>query len=791
MSRLVSLTNLSLGKKVAFLTVVGLILGGSMFAFLSIQALNRSTQAMLEERLMTTSLIAVYADEVLERALGELTNVAQGVEGDFLTPGTQSQLIALEATYSRMSIATPNIFLLSEDGNVVWSRSEYDRLQGIDMTPYLADVDISANSVPGISGLVTIPGTQIPVVLLLSSTAEGQDGTNGVLVTAVDLTRSSIGGFIQPLGLGETGYVEIVDQNGVVIARTDPGRELAPFEESDHPDRFAELILTGEPTVGTCHTCHIEQEQATGRDVLAFAPLSAAPWGVAIRQSEEEALAPTRQLRQRLLISGGGLLGIALLFVGISTRGVVRRIRTLTTACQRISGGDLTTPITPMGADEVGALASTFDHMRVRLKASHGQLEQRTRELSSLLTVSEILTSAPDLTHLLDAVLGKAVEVIPEADGGVLFLEDPHQRALVAQSVVGLEMSSLPRIPLTSDDTAQWMPQEPEVFAKQVCDMFVGPDGRYAKVESAIHAPVINKGRCIGCLIMVADKQSPAFSGADSRLIETIADYIAIAVERARLTQEAEEAKAWREADRLKSQFISSISHELRTPLTSIKGYSTSLLRQDTTWDEETKREFLETIDIKTDELRDLIDKLLQMARLEAGQPESEREPVLIPHLARKIVQEMAPHAKEHEITLEFPKSVPVVEADVRQMEQVLCNLLENAVKYSPMGGKIAVAGEAKGDHVLITVSDEGVSISKEHQNKVFERFFRVNSLQTRGTPGTGLGLAIAKAHVTAHGGNIWVDSAPGMGSKFCFTWPLKVSPDQSGSSANVAKGVR
>jgi signal transduction histidine kinase len=215
------------------------------------------------------------------------------------------------------------------------------------------------------------------------------------------------------------------------------------------------------------------------------------------------------------------------------------------------------------------------------------------------------------------------------------------------------------------------------------------------------------------------------------------------------------------------------------------------LLRQDTTWDEETEREFLETIDMKADELRDLIDKLLQMARLEAGQPESEREPVLVPHLARKIAQEMASRTKEHEITLEFPKSFPVVEADVRQIEQVLCNLLENAVKYSPTGGRITIAGESKVDHVLITVSDEGVGISKEHQNKVFERFFRANSLQTRGTPGTGLGLAIAKAHVAAHGGNIWVDSAPGMGSKFCFTWPLKVSSDQGGSSTNVAKGVR
>ena len=116
--------------------------------------------------------------------------------------------------------------------------------------------------------------------------------------------------------------------------------------------------------------------------MLAFAPLSQAPWGVAIRQSEEEALAPTQELRRNLLLSGAGLLVIGLLLVGTTTRDFVRRIRILITACHRIADGDLTSPVTSLGKDEIGTLAQTFDGMRTKLKTSYEELEQRTKELS-------------------------------------------------------------------------------------------------------------------------------------------------------------------------------------------------------------------------------------------------------------------------------------------------------------------------------------------------------------------------------------------------------------------------
>jgi signal transduction histidine kinase/HAMP domain-containing protein len=774
------LTNLSLRKKVVLMAAVGLIAGVGLFSFLSMQALDQSTEAMLQERLTTTHLIADYADEVLRRALAELTDFTQALEEHGWEQEIEQRIDDLEGAYSGMSISTLGIFLVDREGRVMWSKPEYPDLALMDMSAYPGIGPGTGNGEASISGLVSAPVTETPAVLLISSNSDGEGESGYALVVAIDLVQSSIGGFIQPIELGLTGYVEIVDQEGVVIARTLPGRELAPFEKSDHPDRFAALISAGDPTVGTCHTCHEAGQHVERRDVLAFAPLSAAPWGVVIRQSEEEALAPTRDLRQKLLFSGVGLVAATLVIVGIVMRDVVGRIRVVTSASQRIAEGDLTSSVAQLGRDEIGSLARTLDDMRVKLHVSYNDLEQRTKELSSLLTVSEILTSTVGLPGILEAVVAKAVEVIPGADGGALILESGEEGRLTTRAVAGLSLA----VPLDIALVAHAEPlsllvsgqadEEAKAAARAICVSFLQLPEVGVATRSAMCSPLVHEGKCIGSLVMVSRRDAAAFSESDLRLLQAIADYLDMTLERARLAEDAEEARALREADHLKSQFISSMSHELRTPLTSIKGYSSSLLREDASWDDETRHEFIEIIDEKADELRDLIDKLLQMARLEAGAMRPQKEPVLIPRLAQKVVEEAAGRSKKHEFVMELPADLPVVEADVRHLEQILSNLVENAVKYSPEGGRIVIRGALDHDRVVIGVGDEGEGISTEHHDKVFERFYRVDDPSTRGTPGSGLGLSIAKGHVEAHDGEIWLESAIGKGSTFYFTLPLE-----------------
>ncbi len=773
------LTNLTLGKKITLLTTLGLVFGVGVFSSLGMRAVNRATETMLQDRLTTARLVADYLDEALGRALTELKNTAQTIEGDGTKDNLKSKIAALEDTYSRLSIHTHGVYLLNQEGQVIWSKAGTPGITGINLSSYPSIGQAIRRGEAGISGLVSAPVTNVPVIFLVSPTREGWEEGKGVLVIAIDLAQSSIGGFVQPIRLGQTGYVEIVDQNGTVVTRTEPGPKLAPFEKSDHSGRFAALISAGKPTRGVCHTCHEPEQKVERKDVLAFVPLSQARWGVVVRQSEKEALAPARELLQNLLLFGVGLVTIALLFVVITTRDVGSRIRMLTSASQRIAEGDLFSPVPASGKDEVGILAQTFDDMRVKLKASYGELEQRTKELSSMLSVSEILTSTPDLSRLLDAVVAKAVEIISGADGGVLLLQSTDHGGLLVQCAVGLDKEALsqfvfvPSGESTSGSISEPADEERKDMVNEVVAALLQSKALRPRARSSIFAEVLHQNQHIGSLILVSFKDAKAFSESDHRLLQAIVDDIAIAIERAQLTKEAEEAQALHEADRLRSEFISSVSHELRTPLTLIKGYSTSLLRQDASWDVETQREFLQIIDEKTDELRDLIDKLLQSAKLEAGALKLEKEPVLLPRLARKVVEDTTLRVKKHKFTLEFAPSFPVVEADVRCLEQVLRNLVENAIKYSPEDSEIAITGEVKEGKVLVSVSDNGPGILPEHQSKVFERFYRVNNPLTRSTVGSGLGLSITKGHVEAHGGEVWLESTVGKGSKFYFSLPL------------------
>jgi signal transduction histidine kinase len=229
-----------------------------------------------------------------------------------------------------------------------------------------------------------------------------------------------------------------------------------------------------------------------------------------------------------------------------------------------------------------------------------------------------------------------------------------------------------------------------------------------------------------------------------------------------------------KELDEMKSQLLSTVSHELRTPLASIKGFATTLLRQDVQWDEATRREFLSIIDEESDHLSELISNLLDMSRVEAGTLRVEPEPTELLPLIRKTVAEFQVMTREHQFRTALPDSLPMVLADLRRIHQVLRNLLENAVKYSPGGGPILVAVEMLKGEVQIAVSDEGLGIEPQHLQHVFDRFYQADSASTRKVGGAGLGLSICKAIVQAHGGRIWATSQPGAGSTFTFSLPLK-----------------
>lgn len=246
-----------------------------------------------------------------------------------------------------------------------------------------------------------------------------------------------------------------------------------------------------------------------------------------------------------------------------------------------------------------------------------------------------------------------------------------------------------------------------------------------------------------------------------------------------------------RNLERMKSAFVATVSHELRTPLTAIKGFiSTLLMDSDDAFPPEERREFYAIIDQETDRLTRLINDLLNIARIEAGESlKPVYKQVDFYKLSQKVVMIQRAATNRHTIIHDVPEDLPKIIADEDKVDQILTNLLSNAIKYSPNGGEIRVkAWEEDADHIIFYVSDQGMGIPKEHLTKVFEKFHRVDNTDTRKQYGTGLGLYLVKHLVEAiHGGQIWVESEVGVGSTFYVRLP-KVPPAVKEGKEQVEK---
>jgi len=228
----------------------------------------------------------------------------------------------------------------------------------------------------------------------------------------------------------------------------------------------------------------------------------------------------------------------------------------------------------------------------------------------------------------------------------------------------------------------------------------------------------------------------------------------------------------FREAEEMKSTFISVVSHELKTPVALIKGYAGTLSREDAQWDRETFHESLAVIEEEADRLTELIDNLLDVSRLQAGALKLEVGFVNVAHLAEKTVEKFRTQTSNHTFALDFSSDLPTVPGDEGRLRQVMDNLLSNAIKYSPDGGQIRVSGRADERQVYVAVTDKGIGIPEDEQENIFDRFYRVRSGVSQRTKGAGLGLFLVKAVVEAHGGQVWVESKPGQGATFVFTLP-------------------
>lgn len=228
----------------------------------------------------------------------------------------------------------------------------------------------------------------------------------------------------------------------------------------------------------------------------------------------------------------------------------------------------------------------------------------------------------------------------------------------------------------------------------------------------------------------------------------------------------------FREAEELKSTFISVISHELKTPVALIKGYVSTLRREDAAWDRKIIQDSLEVIEEEADRLTQLIDNLLDASRLQAGALSINRSDVALEVLASRMSERFRTQTNVHLIIVDFPEDFPIILADEDRISQVISNLISNGIKYSQNGGEIKIQGRVLPTQVVVCVSDQGPGIAPGDIPYIFDRFYRAEDA-SRTTKGAGLGLYLSKAVVEAHGGKIWADPKPGDGARICFSLPL------------------
>jgi len=231
---------------------------------------------------------------------------------------------------------------------------------------------------------------------------------------------------------------------------------------------------------------------------------------------------------------------------------------------------------------------------------------------------------------------------------------------------------------------------------------------------------------------------------------------------------------AYREIDRMKTSLISTVSHELRTPLAAIKGYASTLLAEDVTWDRESTREFLEIISDESDRLSDLVNNLLDLSRLEAGslhiQPVECKIEEIIERAAKRSLT-----FPGHRLHVTLAPALPPLYADQPRLETVIRNLLENAAKYAGDNANISISVSRVSDKLIFRVEDDGPGIAPEQSERIFDPFFRIDNLFSRGAGGTGLGLAICRGLINAHRGEIWVEPRA-TGACFAFSIPLTLT---------------
>jgi two-component system sensor histidine kinase KdpD len=290
------------------------------------------------------------------------------------------------------------------------------------------------------------------------------------------------------------------------------------------------------------------------------------------------------------------------------------------------------------------------------------------------------------------------------------------------------------------------------------------------KSDRVRSVPVNLRGQPVGSIILVPTPGARKFGPADDRLLSAVAHQLGLALERLSLQREATEAEVLRRTDELRKALLNAVSHDLRTPLSSIMASAGSLRQRDVSWTDDQRGEFAEAIENEAQRLDRLVGNLLDLSRIEAGSIRPEKAWYDLGSLINEVAGRLRAVTTRHKLVINVPDTLPPVLFDYVEIDQVISNLIENAVKYTPAGTEICVSARSAGDHVEVEVADRGPGIPEASMPHLFDAFYRASDSGL--AKGSGLGLAVARGLVEAHGGSIRVENREGGGARFVFTLP-------------------
>ena len=379
--------------------------------------------------------------------------------------------------------------------------------------------------------------------------------------------------------------------------------------------------------------------------------------------------------------------------------------------------------------------AVTASQLSIRARGRTAEADARRREVERLYALGQaMLLSDSVRTSARDAV--NSIMRTFEIPGAVLFSKVDDEFFRSDQQTLAI-----------SDEQLRWIATSEEPLIDHQRQIAI--------------VPVRLGGQVLGSLGFMGSTLSTAALNAVTYLV-------AIGIERARSLEEGSKTEALRHSEALKGALLDALAHDLKTPLTSIKGAVSHLLTQPRNPEEE---ELLTIANEEADRMNRLVVEVLEMARIEAAKFHPDRSPHSVAEIVSAAVKAQEEALKDRPVELNVPEPLPAADVDFEFIQQVLKQLLDNAVKYSPPGSRLTISASVAGEKIVISVADRGKGIPEAEQARIFEKFYRGRGSRDA-VLGTGLGLSIAKGIIEAHGGKIWVTSQPGQGSIFSFALP-------------------